>query len=86
MPIGTKLKCANNHTTLSQVEIGKDYIFLGYDDSNVPKNRQNAVMTWYPDRPIWTPEAYEEIREKFMMIKLEGISEPQWLRNFEIIS
>ena len=86
MPVGTKLKCARNYSSPTQTEIGKEYTFLGYDESNVPKNRQNAVMTWYPDKPIWTPEQYEEIREQFMMVKLEGVKDPQWLKNFEVIS
>ena len=86
MPIGTKLKCKEINNPNSNLEIGKEYTFLGYDEHEIPKNKQNAVMTWYPDSPIWTPEQYERIREKFMMIKVEGLDAPQWLSNFDIIS
>ena len=84
MPIGTKLKCKQIYSTTSGLEVGKEYKFLGYDEHLIPKNKQNAVMTWYPDKPIWTPEDYEHIRQKFMMVKLEGIEKPQWLRDFKL--
>jgi len=86
MPIGTKLKCKQVHSTTSDLEVGKEYKFLGYDEHLIPKNKQNAVMTWYPDKPIWTPEEYVHIREKFMLVKLEGVKEPQYLNLFEVIS
>ena len=86
MPIGTKLRCKMVTHPNSGIEEGREYTFLGYDENQVPKNKQNAVMTWYPDAPIWTPEEYEYIREKFMMVNLEGVEGPQWLSNFDIIS
>jgi hypothetical protein len=86
MPIGTKLRCKEAHLPNANVEVGKEYTFLGYDENQIPKNKQNAVMTWYPDKPIWTSEEYDHIREKFMMIKLEGVTHSQWLSHFEVIS
>jgi hypothetical protein len=71
---------------LHRLKLVRSILFLGYDESNVPKNKQNAVMTWYPDAPIWTPEVYEGIREQFMMVRLEGVNKHQWLKNFEVIS
>jgi len=79
---GAKVVCLNNPT--SEVDVNTPYTFIGYDVSNVPKNDYSATMTWYPSKPIWSPEEYEKIRYKFMMIKLDGISKPQWLKDFDI--
>lgn len=86
MPIGTRLVCISTDGSLKATEVGKEYIFDGYNEEQIPKNKQNAVMTWYPDRPIWTPEEYEDIRAKFMQINLVGVDRPQQLKNFKIIS
>lgn len=86
MPIGTKLRCKEVPFPKTGVEVGKEYSFAGYDETQIPLNKQNAVMTWYPDGPIWTPEEYEHIREKFMMVRLEGVEKPQWLHQFDVIS
>ena len=47
MPIGTRLKCISNEGRINDIQIGDEYVFKGYDESQIPKNRQNAVMTWY---------------------------------------
>lgn len=86
MPIGTKLRCREKSNSPNSTEIGKEYSFVAYIDSEVPKNCQNAVMTWYPNKPIWTDQEYEKIREQFMQVKLAGVSSPQWLRDFDVIS
>jgi hypothetical protein len=80
---GTKLVCTDNQTPQTGTVKDKEYVFVAYDETSVPKNRQNAVMTWYPDKPIWTPEQYAKIRYRFMQIKLEGVEKPQWLRDFK---
>lgn len=85
MPTGTRLKCKADRLTTTGVETGKEYTFVEYDKRNVPVNDYSATMTWYPSRPIWTPEAYEAIQEKFMMVKLEGVEESQWLKDFEVV-
>ena len=82
---GAKVICVIDTTTPNPIKGGKVYVFEGYDETNVPKNKQNAVMTWYPDKPLWTPERYEEIRYDFMMIRLEGVDKPQRLKEFDII-
>ena len=79
IPIGSLLTCIN---CSSDVEVDQNYVFVGYDDSLVPKNNYNATMTWYPDKPIWSLEEYDNIRIKFMRIKLDGIENPQWLKDF----
>lgn len=85
MPKGTRLKCKVEHLTTKGVETGKEYTFVEYDERNVPKNDYSATMTWYPSKPIWTPEQYEDIKAKFMMVKLEGVADSQWLKDFDII-
>lgn len=82
---GVKLICVAQTSYPNEIKGGKVYVFEGYDETNIPKNKQNAVMTWYSDGPIWTPEKYEEIRYEFMLVKLEGIEKPQRLKDFDII-
>jgi len=82
---GCKLICIVDNDSNRELKYGSVYIFEGYDDSIVPKNRQNAVMTWYPDRPQWTPERYEIIRYEFMRVKLEGIEVPVMLKFLDIL-
>lgn len=81
---GTKLICRDEQMPNRGTIKGQEYIFAGYDESYIPKNKQNAVMTWYPDRPIWTEEEYVGIRYKFMAINLEGVESFQWLKDFDI--
>lgn len=89
LELKTKLKVGHllvsNHTN-KFVEEGQHYCFEAYDESLIPKNNYKATMTWYPDKPIWTPEEYEEIKYKFMRIRLSGINEPQFLKDFEIVN
>lgn len=82
---GCKLVCFEGDYTNKNVKKGEVYVFEGFDDSIVPKNRENAVMAWYPDRPLWTPERYEFIRYNFMRIKLEGVETPVMLKFFELV-
>lgn len=77
---GSSLICVSNPT--EGVELNNVYTFLAYDESNIPKNDYSATMTWYPSKPIWTPENYEDIRFKFMMAKLHGVEKPVWLKDF----
>ena len=79
---GVSLVCSTNPN--KEIELNTSYKFIGYDERNVPVNDHSAIMTWYTSRPIWSPEEYEKIKYNFMMIKLEGINEPQWLKNFDI--
>jgi hypothetical protein len=79
---GCKLICIEDNKAL---KYGSVYKFEGYDDSIVPKNRMNAVMSWYPDRPQWTPERYEVIRYEFMRVKLEGVEVPVMLKFLDIL-
>jgi hypothetical protein len=79
---GCKLICLYDYQGLKS---GLTYTFESYDDSIVPKNRENAVMAWYPDKPLWTPERYEFIRYNFMRIKLEGVETPVMLKFFELV-
>lgn len=80
---GCKLICIEDNN--KALKYGSVYIFEGYDDGIVPINRQNSVMTWYPDKPQWTPERYEMIRYQFMRVKLEGIEVPVMLKFFDIV-
>lgn len=80
LPIGSNLVCIGN--PYKGTELNQVYTFLGYDESNVPKNDYNATMTWYTKKAIWTPEQYEDIRFKFMMVKLHGINGSVWLKDF----
>ena len=82
---GSKIICVSEQSPKRGTKYGSVYVFEGYDDSTIPKNRQNAVMTWYPDKPIWTPEEYENIRYQFMSIRLEGVEGHQWLKDFNIL-
>jgi len=82
---GCKLICIEDCGSSKGLKYGSTYIFDEYDESLVPKNKQNAIMTWYPDKPLWTPERYEIIRYEFMRIKLVGIEEPMMLKFFDII-
>lgn len=79
---GTKVVCVDNPPT--EIDVNTPYTFLGYDTSAVPKNDLNATMTWYPSRPIWSPEDYEAIKYKFMRIRLEGIEKSQRLADFDV--
>ena len=81
---GTKLICDKNLFDSKELELDKEYIFLGYDSSNIPVNNYSATMTWYPDKPIWSPEDYERIKFNFMMVILSGIEKPQPLKYFKI--
>lgn len=81
---GTTLCCKNNPNEKEGIELNTPYTFLCYDSSQIPINNYKSCMSWYPDKPIWTPEQYEEIRFKFMRIKLEGIEKTQWLKDFKI--
>lgn len=79
---GVKVICVSNPT--KDIDVNTPYTFLGYDTSIVPANDLHITMTWYPSRPIWTPEEYEAIKYKFMLIKLDGVEKPQRLIDFEI--
>lgn len=79
IPKGSLLTCIN---CSSDIKIDQNYILIDYDNSLVPKNNYNAVMSWYSDKPIWTLEEYENICLKFMRIKLDGIENLQWLKDF----
>lgn len=81
LPKGAVLTCIHESRDL---EKGVNYQFAGYDDSLVPVNNYKATMSWYPDRAIWTADEYEEIKFKFMRIKLVDVDEPQFLKDFEI--
>jgi hypothetical protein len=79
---GVRLRCLNDN--ISGIDINTPYTFLGYDETIVPANDLHATMTWYPSRPIWTPEEYEIIKFKFMRVKLEGVENSIPLKDFEI--
>ena len=79
---GVRLVCLTNPS--KGVELNTPYTFIGYEKRNVPVNDYNATMTWYKSKPIWSPEEYEQICYNFMMVKLEGIAEPQWLKDFDL--
>lgn len=81
---GSPLVCVSSSHTAQEVEPNIIYAFLEYDESSIPKNSYNANMTWYPDKPIWTADEYEEIRFKFMLIKVKGVDKPVWLKDFKI--
>jgi hypothetical protein len=53
-----------------------------YDEKTIPVNDYSATMSWYPSKPIWTPEEYEEIRFKFMMVVTDKGS--FYLKNFTL--
>ncbi len=80
LKVGNLVVCLNGNRFVDE---GQNYCFEGYDESLIPKNNYSATMTWYADKPIWTPEEYEEIRYKFMRVKLSGVDEPQFLKDFE---
>lgn len=82
---GDMLVCTDNQTNSRGTKQGSVYVFENYDDSLVPINQKNAIMTWYPDGPIWSPEEYELIKYQFMTIKLEGVEKHQWLKDFIIL-
>jgi hypothetical protein len=67
---------------LKNKETGDVHVFESYDEKNVPVNNYSATMTWYPDKPIWTPEEYEDIRFKFMVIVTDKGS--FYLKNFTL--
>lgn len=77
---GSSLVCISNPS--NGIELNNVYTFLEYVETSIPKNDYSATMTWYPKKPIWSSEAYEEIRFKFMKIKLHGIDKPVWLKDF----
>ena len=79
---GTQLRCLYGSLSSNDVKPNHKYKLIGYVTTSIPKNNYSATMSWYPDKPIWSDEEYEEIRYKFMMIRLEGIEKPQWLRDF----
>lgn len=81
---GTTICCGNNSNEKEGVELNTLYCFECYDSSQIPMNNYQACMSWYPNKPIWTPEEYEEIRFKFMRVKLEGIEKLQWLKDFDM--
>ena len=80
---GDRLRCISKNEKHG-IEIGEVLTFLWYDDSFVPQNNYGSIMTWYPDKPIWTSEEYDSIRYKFMKVKLNGISGSCWLKDFEM--
>ena len=79
---GMWLVCLDD--SINGIETNRPYLFLGYHDAIIPKNDLHATMSWYPSRPIWTPEEYEVIKFKFMMVNLEGLSKPVSLKYFQV--
>ena len=81
---GATLICITDKNGSQGVEENMVYTFLEYDESNVPKNDLSATMTWYTSKPVWTPEEYEEIRFKFMLVKLHGVEKSVSLKDFRV--
>ena len=84
MQAGTKLVCVANGLNSKDLSVDSEYTFNKYKASSVPVNNYSATMSWYPNKPIWSDEEYEDIRFNFMQIEIDGIEHSHPLKYFKI--